>query len=146
MILCFPEYHASFSGLNVVEMLCRACFFIICSKCVILYKYQFVMPSSDTAAFEVTSHICNFFPHPRWFLRSIWGLKLSQISSFHNTWCFSVLPGCTQMAQWEEAIQMCSASKARLQMASQIWDIPAFEWSSNLACSSGVLLILCTTQ
>lgn len=124
MMLCFPEHHTSFSGLNVDLNVAEGAYYLFWVHN--STQYQFVMPSSDTATLKVTSHVHNFSPHPRWFLCSRWGLNLFQISFLHKTWCFSVLPGSTQMAQWEEAIQMCSALKTRLQMASQILDLQPF--------------------
>ena len=66
MMLWFPEHCTSRSGLNVDLNVVEAVYFIIiCSECVILYKYQFVIPSSDTATFKAMSHVHNFSPHPR---------------------------------------------------------------------------------
>lgn len=65
MMLCFPEHCTSFSGLNVVLNVVEGVYiFFICSECIILYKYQFDMSSSDTKTFKVTSHILTSPPIP----------------------------------------------------------------------------------
>lgn len=133
----FIRYHDALLSRTPYKLLRFKCRLKCCGRGLLFWahnstQYQFVMPSSDTATLKVTSHVRNFSPHPRWFLCSRWGLNLFQISFLHKTWCFSMLPGCTQMAQWEEAIQMRSALKTRLQMASQIWDLPAFQSSLQI--------------